>query len=495
MRTFPVFLDIARTPPLVIGGGALATAKVRTLLTRAPHVTVAAPALSDELRRHLACGRITWLQRTPTDTDLAARPLIVSATEDDAEDARHADRARRANIPVNVPDKPELCTFAFGALVDRGDLSIAIGTDGAAPVLATHLRAWLERELHPRLGRLTALARSYRDRVAQHLPAGAARRRFWQTFFTGAPATAILADDEPHAHALIDSALKTDAGRPEPGRIHLVGAGPGDPELLTLKALRAIKSADVILYDRLVGAAVLDHARREVELIDVGKRPGQHAMPQAAISQLLVDHARAGKTVVRLKGGDVGIFGRAVEELSTAQAAGIPVDIIPGITAAQAGSAALQLPLTARGHVRQFSLVTGASRDGQTPLDARSLAQLGQAGAIYMGVNAAPDIQHQLLAAGLSRDTPIVIVENASRPNQRAISTKLRHLPQAIRQDAIKGPITGPALIYVGLDWSAVGLKRPEWVEHFTPKTLPFPQPNHHPPAPTPPPADLPLAV
>ena len=490
MRTFPVFLDIARTPPLVIGGGILATAKVRTLLTRTPAVAVAAPSLSDELRQHLADGRITWLQHLPTTADLTGRPLIVCATEDDAADARLSAQARHANIPVNVPDKPGLCTFAFGALVQRGDLSIAIGTDGTAPVLAAHLRSWLERELHPRLGRLTVLARSYRQRVAAHLLPGATRRRFWKTFFTGAPADAILADDEPRAHALINRALDARAHIPERGRIHLVGAGPGDPQLLTIKALRAIKSADVILYDRLVGPAILDHARREVELIDVGKRAGHHAMTQNAISQLLVDHARTGKTVVRLKGGDVAIFGRAVEELSTAQAAGIAVDIIPGITAAQAGSAALQLPLTSRGNVRQFSLVTGASRDGQPSLDGTALTQPGQAFAIYMGVNAAPGIQRQLLDAGADHDTPVVIIENVSLPNQRATSTELCHLPQAIRQSAI----TGPAIIYVGLDWSALDLEQPSWVERFATNAVTFPQ-SARPSALTPPPAALPLAV
>ena len=229
---------------------------------------------------------------------------------------------------------------------------------------------------------------------------------------------------------------------------------------------------------------------REVDLVDVGKRPGHHAMSQDAISQLLVDHARAGKTVVRLKGGDVAIFGRAVEELSTAQAAGIPVDIIPGITAAQAGSAALQLPLTSRGNVRQFSLVTGASRDGRPSLDGTALTQPGQAFAIYMGVNAAPGIQRQLLDAGADRDTPVVIIENVSLPSQRATSTELRHLPQAIRQCAI----TGPAIIYVGLDWSALDLEQPSWVERFATNTVTFPQPPR-PSAPTPPPAALPLAV
>ena len=427
----------------------------------------------------------------PTTADLHNRPLVVCATENSDEDARIAALARAAGIPVNVPDKPELCTFAFGAIVNRGDLSIAIGTDGAAPVLATHLRAWLENELHPRLGHLIALARHYRQRVATHLPFGAARRKFWHTVFTGAPAKAVFAGDEHRARALINDALHGVASKPAAGRIILVGAGPGDPELLTLKAVRAIKSADVILYDRLVGSGVLEHARREVDLIDVGKRRGQHSTSQAAINDLLVEHARAGKVVVRLKGGDAMIFGRAVEELKAAQSAGIDIEVIPGVTAAQAGSAALQLPITSRGDVRQFSLVTGAGLHGTPDLDWSSLAQSGQAFAVYMGIGTSPELKRQLLKAGADRETPVVIVENASLPNQRATSAKLGMLPQAVEESAI----TGPAIIYVGLDWSDMALEKPAWVETFTTNTVAFPKSRQSiaPPATTP--DALPLAV
>lgn len=474
MRTFPVFLDVTRSAPVVAGGGTLAEAKARTLLTRAPRVVVAAPEISPELHRLHRRGAIEWLQRHPKRRDLRRRPLVVCATEDDDLDRRIARRARAAGVPVNVPDKPAQSSFAFGALVNRGDVSVAIGTDGAAPVLATTLRAWLEQELHPRLGRLAALARTYRPQVARFLPPGAARRRFWSNLFSGAPATAALNGDESLARTLIDAELHDARLAPEAGRVILVGAGPGDSDLLTLKAVRAIKSADVILYDRLVGEGVLDHARREAELVDVGKRAGRSSTSQATIDRRLVDEARAGRTVVRLKGGDAMIFGRAVEELKAAQAAGIETEIIPGITAAQAASAALGLPVTARGTVRQFSVVTGSGRDGLPDLDWAALAQPGQAFAVYMGVANAPELRRRLLAAGAARETPVVIVENASRPDRHAIATNLETLATAVQATA-----TGaPTLLLVGLDWHDMELTRPDWVETFLPSRPRFKHPR-----------------
>ncbi|MBU2534023.1 MAG: siroheme synthase CysG [Alphaproteobacteria bacterium] len=479
LRTMPVFLEVSRTPPLVAGGDRLAAAKIRTLLQRAPRVTVAAPVIVPEIENRIAAGQVEWLPRLPDLDDVTGRPLVVSATESEADDDRIAAFARKAGVPVNIPDRPELCSFAFGAMVNRGDLSIAIGTDGAAPVLATMLRARLEAELHPRLANLTAFARSYRDQVAAALTPGAPRRTFWAGFFAGPVADAVLSDDEPAAHQAVARLLRNEAQASKPGRIILVGAGPGDPELLTLKAVRAIKAADVILYDRLVGDGVLDYARREVELIEVGKRRGQRSTAQSDINELMIHHARQGKTVVRLKGGDGMIFGRAAEELEAVQSAGIPVEIVPGITAAQAASSALQLPLTSRGDVRQFSFVTGASMKGNPDLDWHALSRPGHALAVYMGVGTSPLLSRNLIAAGADPSTPVVIIESASTPNQRAISARLSALPDAIHDAAIEGP----AIIFVGLDWSDMNLERPDWVEAFEMRTLPFPtsRPSHQP--------------
>ena len=400
MPSFPGFIEVGRVPPLVVGAGDLAAAKARTLLLRAPHVTLAACELPATLAAFFEAGTIELLPRAPLEDDIRGRPLVVSATGDAAVDARISALARALGVPVNGPDKPDLCTFAFGAFVDRGDLTVAISTDGAAPILATHLRGWLEQELHPRLGHVASIAREYRAIAAARVPFGAVRRAFWQEVVTGAPAAAILAGDEAKGRRLIDAALDRAPVAAPTGRVILVGAGPGDPELLTLKAVRALKSADVILHDALIDPRVLDHARREAHVFDAGKRAGGHRVSQREINAALIEHARAGKIVVRLKGGDPFVFGRAAEEIAAVEAAGIVVEIVPGITAAQACATDARLPLTYRGEVRQVTLVTGAATDGKPDLDWHALARPGQAFAIYMGVRAAGRITARLLAAG-----------------------------------------------------------------------------------------------
>jgi uroporphyrin-III C-methyltransferase / precorrin-2 dehydrogenase / sirohydrochlorin ferrochelatase len=409
MATFPLFADVRRMAPLVNGSGDLAVAKVRSLLIRVPRVVLAAAALPEMLLREVA--RIDLLKRRPEEADIKGRSLVISATGDEAEDARVSALARALGVPVSVPDKPELCTFAPGACFERGDVTIAMRTDGAAPILATHRRGCIERELHPRLGQVAAIARKY----------GLA------------------------------------------GRVSLVGAGPGDPDLLTLKAVRALKAADVILYDSLVGDGVLDHARREATLIDVGKRGGRPSTKQADIHALMITHARAGRAVVRLKGGDAFVFGRAAEEIAAIEAAGITVDIVPGITAAQACAVDARLPLTYRGEVRQFSVVSGTSCDGDPDLDWDALARPGQAFAIYMGVGTAAVIVRRLVDAGATSVTKAIIVENGGRREQRIVATTLGDLDAAIEARGIRGP----AILFVGLDWAAAGLKAPAHVDHY----------------------------
>jgi uroporphyrin-III C-methyltransferase / precorrin-2 dehydrogenase / sirohydrochlorin ferrochelatase len=470
LRSFPVFVEVGRTPPLVIGGTTLAAAKVRTLLQRAPRVTVAAMSLNRELRMLERAGKIEWIPRLPKANDIQGRPLVVCALEDEAEIGRVSAVTRNSGVPLNVPDRPELCTFAFGALVNRGDLSIAIGTDGSAPVLATNLRSWLERELHPRLDRVVSIAREYRGRIAERLPFGEPRRVFWQAMLSGEPADAILAGKEERGRALIEKLLDGQPTTQSNGSLILVGAGPGDAELLTLKAVRAIKRADVILHDRHASDEVLGYARREAEIIEVGKRKGEPSTPQSEINELIVSHARAGRIVVRLKGGDGFIFGRATEELAAADAAGIDVEVVPGITTAQATAAELRLPLTSRGHIRQFSFVTGATADGEAELDWDALAAPGQAFAVYMGLGASGGISSSLVDAGASPTTRVIIVENATRPAQRAIATDLSSLSRAVRAAKLKGP----AILLVGLDWVDVGLPTPDWVEAFQPEPFPF---------------------
>jgi uroporphyrin-III C-methyltransferase/precorrin-2 dehydrogenase/sirohydrochlorin ferrochelatase len=433
MRTFPIFVSFEGKSPLVVGGGELAAVKTRLLLKRAPSVDVAAGEVVTELAALVEAGLVSLVPALPGIDQLRGRPLVISATEDDKEDARVSAIARALGVPVNVPDRPELCTFVLPAIVDRGEVTVAIATSGAAPVLAQRLRAWLEQELHPRLDALARLAGEFRGAVAEKVPSGTRRRKFWEAVFEGAAAEAMLEGDEEKAKALIGEAIETAASTPHvQGRVLLVGAGPGDPELLTMKAVRALKAADVVLYDRLVGEGVLDHARREAELIPVGKAKGQHSVPQSEINALLVARARAGQTVVRLKGGDPFIFGRGGEELDALRAAGIPIEIVPGVTAGIAAAASLQIPLTHRDVSHTVTFLSGHEAGGEEPsfehLDLAALASGRNTLLVYMGVTTAGVIANKLLEAGFAPSLPVLAVENASREDERRVAATIADL-------------------------------------------------------------------
>ena len=445
MRTFPIFVSFDGKPPLVVGGGELAAVKTRLLLKRAPSVGVAAGEVVAELAALAEAGLVSLLPALPGIDQLRGRPLVISATEDDAEDARVSAIARALGVPVNVPDRPELCTFALPAIVDRGEVTVAIATSGAAPVLAQRLRAWLEQELHPRLDALAKLAAEFRGAVAERVPSGARRRKFWEAVFEGAAAEAMLEGDEAKAKALIGEAIETAAATPHlQGRVLLVGAGPGDPELLTVKAVRALKAADVILYDRLVGLGVLDHARREAELIPVGKAKGQHSVPQSEINALLIARARAGQTVVRLKGGDPFIFGRGGEELDALREAGIPIEIVPGVTAGIAAAASLQIPLTHRDVSHTVTFLSGHEAGGEEPsfehLDLAALASGKNTLLVYMGVTTAGVVAKKLLDAGFAPSLPVIAVENASREDERRVAATIADLAAHPERLGLKSP-------------------------------------------------------
>ncbi|ODS00414.1 hypothetical protein AUC69_00645 [Methyloceanibacter superfactus] len=445
MRTFPIFVSFDGRPPLVVGGGELAAIKTRLLLKRAPVVEVAAMELVPELAKLAEAGQVARLTPQPGIDQVRGRPLVIAATEDDAEDTRVSAMARALGVPVNVPDRPELCTFVLPAIVDRGEVTVAIGTATAAPVLAQRLRAWLERELHPRLDALAKLAGEFRGRVAERVPSGPPRRRFWEAVFEGAAAEAMLEGDEPKARALIDEAIEKATGEgASQGRVLLVGAGPGDPELLTMKAVRALKSADVIFYDRLVGDGVLDHARREAELVPVGKAKGAHSVPQSEINALLVARAKAGQTVVRLKGGDPFIFGRGGEELDALRAEGIAIEIVPGVTAGIAAAASLQIPLTHRDVSHSVTFVSGHEASGQEPgfeyLDLAALAAGKNTLIVYMGVTTASAVAQKLLEAGFRTGLPVLAVENASRDTERRVATTIAALAAHPESLGLKSP-------------------------------------------------------
>jgi uroporphyrin-III C-methyltransferase/precorrin-2 dehydrogenase/sirohydrochlorin ferrochelatase len=451
MAGFPIFVEMGERPPLVVGGGELALLKARLLLKRAGVVDIAADAVCAGLRELAASGRVQLLPGRPDEPIIRGRPLVISATADDAEDTRVSRIARAIGVPVNVPDRPQLSSFTLPAIVDRGTVTVAIGTEGAAPVLATRLRALLEAELHPRLGRLADIARSYRERVAAALPTAKSRRRFWERAFAGPAANAILRGNEREGCRLMDAALsgaKTSADHS--GHVVLVGAGPGAADLLTVRAVRALKSADVIVHDGLMGEAVLDHARREARIVSVAKARGRHTRTQAEINAMMMAFAREGNTVVRLKGGDPSIFGRAGEEIDALRAAGIPVEVIPGITAASAAAAALQIPLTHRGIARSLVFLSGHSASNGTleldDVELEALARMPATLAVYMGLATAGRLAKELVRRGWSPAMPVLAISHISQDAERRVLTSL----DEIGNGQVLDSLSGPTLLIIG---------------------------------------------
>ncbi len=464
MRYFPVFLDLDDRDVLIVGGGEQALQKARLILKTPARLLFVAAAASADIRALAGEGRAVILSRAFLPGDVSGKALVYAATGNAAENAEVAAAARAANIPVNVVDEPDVSTFITPAIVDRDPLTIAIGTEGAAPVLARMLRAKLEAELPSRLGEVAAEAGRRRDTVEHRIGGQRDRRRVYENLLAGEFRDAVLNSDRPAIDAAFEGELadaETKVGTA--GRVVLIGCGPGDADLLTLKAQQALQRADVLVIDRLVAPAIVEMARRDAERIDVGKAPGSHPVPQEEINRILVREALKGKTVARLKGGDAFVFGRAAEEMTAVRAAGIAVEVIPGITAAHACAARLGLPLTLRGKVREFTVLTGATRDGEVEHDWRALARPGRAFAIYMGVATAPQVRQRLLDAGAEPTTSVIIIENGTLPNERAFHTSLRDLDLCVTDNAL----TGPAIIFVGLDWADADLTRPAAVVPF----------------------------
>ncbi len=436
---FPVFLRLDGEQVVLVGGGAEAVAKARLLLGARPELHVFAERADDDMATLAAEHGFALHPRAPRPEDLAGARLCVVALDDPAAAQATAALARAAGVLVNAVDKPAISDCIVPAVVDRGPVQVAIGTGGAAPALARDLRGRVEAAVPPGYAALARLCRAWRERVAAALPGRDSRRRFWDAVMDGPEAEAVLAGEIEEAERLIAARLRGQA--PAPGRASLVGAGPGDPELLTLRAVRALKRADVVLYDALIEPAVLDLARRDARRINVGKRCGRHAMSQAAINKLILEHARAGAHVVRLKGGDPFVFGRGGEELDALRAAGVPVEVIPGVTAACAAAARLGIPLTHRDVARSLHLVTGHGSDGHVPgLDWRTLASGEGTVAAYMASRTLRTVATRLMEAGLPGSTPAVAVENATRPGERRLFGTLATLPDALEAAAMHGP-------------------------------------------------------
>jgi uroporphyrin-III C-methyltransferase / precorrin-2 dehydrogenase / sirohydrochlorin ferrochelatase len=440
MRHFPIFLNVSGRRIVVSGAGECAVSKLRLLLKTDATIAVYGTNPSPEVRRLAAGGRIVLTERPLGEDDAAGASLLYGANEDEAEDARAAAIGRAAGALVNIVDNLDDSQFITPAIVDRDPVTVAIGTEGAAPVLAREIKADLEARLPASLGLLARIGQAFRGKAAM-LPMGRERRDFWSRYYSGEGDAALKQAGEDGARAKLEELL-TDAieTRPRDGHVSLIGTGPGDPELLTVKARRLIHVADVVLHDRLVPQSIIELARREAIIVEVGKTGYGASWKQEDINALIVEHAAKGAQVARLKSGDPGIFGRLDEELDALDEAGIAWDIVPGITAASAAAASAGLSLTKRGRNSSVRFMTGRDVDGFAEHDWRTLAQPGTGAAIYMGVKAAVFLRGRLLMHGADAETPVTVVENASRANQKTVSTSILALPDALEDAGISGP-------------------------------------------------------
>lgn len=455
LNAFPVFLRVDGEAVAIVGNGEGALAKARLLAQSSAALRIIADDPDPEVLNFIATAGAVHVDADYDAAQLAGAAMVFAASGDEALDRRVAEDARRLGIPVNAVDRPELCDFFTPALVNRAPVAIAIGTEGAGPVLAQLLRVRIDRMLSPSLGRLAALAASFRA-AAERLPKGNRRRRFWSDFFAGAPAKAVEAGEFARAH---DAALDLLASNElAAGHIALVGAGPGAEDLLTLRAHRLLMEADAIVYDALVPEAIVAMGRRDAERLPVGKRKGCHSKSQEEINALLIELGRAGKRVVRLKSGDPLVFGRAGEEMAALREAGIAYEVVPGVTAAFAAAADFELPLTLRGVTSSMVFTTGHDLKGNSLPDWAKLAISGATVAVYMGRSVAAEVAGRLIEAGLSPDTAVAVVENASLGNRRRFHGTLADLPSL----EARADLTGPVMTIIGDAVAGANFERSE---------------------------------
>ncbi|MCX7102981.1 MAG: siroheme synthase CysG [Methylobacter sp.] len=446
MDYFPVFLKLTDQPCLVIGAGEIAARKIELLSRAGANITVIAREISDTVLSQEASHRLTLLEKSFVPEDLGEFRLVVSATDNAETNQLVAKTATEKNIPVNVVDNPELCSFIFPAIIDRSPIIAAVSSGGAAPVLARLLRAKIETVIPPAYGHLASLADKFRDKVKLHFKQPAQRRIFWESILQGSIAELVFSGLIKEAELQLEKTLAEQKPDANFGEVYLIGAGPGAPDLLTFRALRLMQQADVVVYDRLVSPEILDLARRDSEKIYVGKQRHDHALPQESINILLADLAKAGKRVVRLKGGDPFIFGRGGEEIETLMQQGINFQVVPGITAASGCAAYAGIPLTHRDHAQSCTFVTGHLKDNTINLNWAQLAAPNQTIVIYMGLVGLEKICESLIAHGSPKDLPIAIVQQGTTVNQRVVTGTLATLPDKV----VRRDIKPPTLIIIG---------------------------------------------
>ncbi|MBI5040289.1 MAG: uroporphyrinogen-III C-methyltransferase [Gammaproteobacteria bacterium] len=457
MEFLPVFLKLDGQPCLVVGGGTVAARRVTLLRKAGGHVTVVAPELSSELAELASTGVIAHRARRFEAADLNGMRVVIGATDVAEVNAEVSRLAQARSLPVNVVDNPELCSFIVPSILDRSPVLVAVSTGGASPVLARQLRTRMETLIPSAYGRLAAMIEEYREPAKQRFADADTRRRFWEEVLESPVAELVFAGREADARRRIEQALAKGTAKEGVGEVYLVGAGPGDPDLLTFRAVRLMQQADVLVYDRLVSAPILDLARRDAERFYVGKEKNNHAVPQEGINQLLVDLARQGKRVLRLKGGDPFIFGRGGEEIETLAQEGIPFQVVPGITAAAGCASYAGIPLTHRDYAQSCTFVTGHLKEGSLDLNWIQLVQPRQTVVFYMGLTGIDVICQQLIAHGMAPDMPAALVEQGTTRNQRVHIGTVASLPALVAESGVRAPtltIIGEVVkLHDKLDW------------------------------------------
>jgi len=447
MKYLPVFLDITDQSCLVIGGGEAAYGKIALLLKAEARVTVIAAELCSAIRQLKEQGRLLHREAGFSARDLDDCRLVFVATDDPTLRSLASRLTREKGIPLNVVDFPELCTFSMPSVIDSSPLLIAVSTGGTSPTLARVIRSRLEAMLPQSYGRLAELIGRFREQVKNRISGLSERRYFWNRIFSSPIIETFLSGRELDAEQAMAAEIDHYGGEHKTlGQVCLVGAGPGDPDLLTLRALRLIQNADTIVYDRLVFPTILDYARRDAELIYVGKKSADHIVPQEQINQILVDLARQGKMVVRLKGGDPFIFGRGGEEIERLMECGIQFQVVPGVTAASGCSTYAGIPLTHRDYAQHCLLVTGHLKEEGMDLNWQSLVQPNQTVVFYMGLSNIRRLCSELIGHGMCPEMPAAIVQKGTTKNQKVFTATIADLPAVVENNTIKPP----ALIIVG---------------------------------------------
>jgi uroporphyrin-III C-methyltransferase/precorrin-2 dehydrogenase/sirohydrochlorin ferrochelatase len=440
MQALPIFFNIKNRPCVVIGGGDVATRKVTMLLKADAAITLYSPAICHELEEMENAGKIKYIKADFAENQLAGACMVIAATDDEAVNVAVSVAAMAQNIPVNVVDAPDLCTFTMGSIIDRSPVVIAVSSEGNAPVLARYIRTKIETMLPASYGRIAAIAGEFREQVKAKFSTTQARRRFWEGVLQGPMVERVLSGQEQAARELLSNILSDADASANKGEVFLVGGGPGDPDLLTFRALRLMQQCDVCVYDKLVSPEVMELVRRDAELIYVGKSRDQHTLPQEEINELLAKLALQGKRVLRLKGGDPFIFGRGGEEIETLMQHGVPFQVVPGITAANGVSSYAGIPLTHRDYAQACLFITGHLKDGTIDLDWAAMARPKQTVVIYMGLVGLADICKRLIAEGVPSTMPAAVIQQGTTQRQRVVTATLADLAEKVGAAEMKPP-------------------------------------------------------